>query len=65
MGPAFGSGQKVVVVLTGKRGTVERLRDDAYERGRRCANPGHYFYSINFDDGTFDTYIAQTDLRLS
>jgi len=46
-----------------KRGTVERLRDDAYEQGRRAANPLHFFYSVAFDDGTFDTYIAQSDLK--
>jgi len=46
-----------------KVGTVERMRDDAYERERRAANAAHYFYSVAFDDGSFDTYVAQSELR--
>ena len=46
-----------------RKSTVERLRDDAYERERRAANAAHYFYSVAFDDGSFDTYVAQSELR--
>jgi hypothetical protein len=56
----FFPGQRVA--FGEKRGTVERLRDDAYERERRASNPHHFFYSVSFDDGTFDTYVAQSYL---
>ena len=64
MAQKFWPGQKVAFGHARKRGTIERLRDDAYEQGRRAANPLHFFYSVAFDDGTFDTYIAQSDLAV-
>jgi hypothetical protein len=58
----FSDGSSVWLRHTGKRGTVERLRDDAYERGRRARDPTHFYYSVTFDDGTFDTYVPQSAL---
>jgi len=46
-------------VYMGKNGTVRRLRDDDYERNKRLADPTHYYYSVDFDDGTFETYLGQ------
>jgi hypothetical protein len=58
----FLDGQRVRLVHSMRPGTVEYLRDDKYERERRAVDGGHYFYSVRFDDGTFDTYVAQSDL---
>jgi len=58
----FSDGQRVRLVHSMRTGTVEYLRDDAYERERRAADGGHYFYSVSFDGGGFDTYVAQSDM---
>jgi hypothetical protein len=41
---------------------VEYLRDDSYERARRVVNTDYYFYSVRYDGGGFDTYVAQSDM---
>jgi hypothetical protein len=58
----FSDGSRVRHVWSGRAGSVERLRDDAYERDRRASKACHFFYSVTYDDGTFDTYVAQSAL---
>jgi hypothetical protein len=62
MGRLFSDGQHVRFKFSTRTGTVEYLRDDSYERARRAADAGHYFYSVRYDDGEFDTYVAQSDI---
>lgn len=50
--------------LTIKYGTVRRLRDDKHEQ-ESWKNGGDYFYSVDFDDGTFDTYVPQQSMIYS
>ena len=40
-------------------GTVRYLRDDEYEINARISDPSHYYYYVDFDDGTFETYLNQ------
>ena len=47
---------------TKKFGTVRRLRDDAYEKERRKSDPSHYYYHVDFDDTTFETYLYQDNM---
>ena len=62
MGRLFSDGQPVRFRYSTRTGTVEYLRDDSYERARRDADAGHYFYSVTYDGGGFDTYVAQSDM---
>ena len=43
----------------GKLGTVKYLRDDDYEKSKRRTDSTHYYYSVDFDDGSFETYLGQ------
>jgi hypothetical protein len=45
--------------LANKLGTVNYLRDDSTEQASRKADSTHYYYSVTFDDGTFETYLGQ------
>jgi hypothetical protein len=62
MGRLFLDGQAVRFRFPPKTGTVEYLRDDPYERWRRVVDPDHYFYSVLYDGGGFNTYVAQSDM---
>lgn len=42
-----------------KIGTVKALRNDSFEKMSRNTNPNHYYYHVDFDDGTFETYLGQ------
>ena len=42
-----------------KIGTVRNLRNDSLEKMSRTTNPNHYYYHVDFDDGTFETYLGQ------
>jgi len=42
-----------------KLGTVKYLRNDSLEQMKRAADPNHYYYHVDFDDGTFETYLGQ------
>ena len=45
-----------------KLGTVRNLRDDSHENFMRQSDPTHYYYNVDFDDGTFETYIHGKNL---
>lgn len=45
------------------KGEIIYLRDDSYERKMRLTNPLHYYYYVQFEDGTTDTYVAGLLMR--
>jgi hypothetical protein len=53
----FNLGQKFVCLTNNKSGTVRYLRNDTYEKSKRHSDSSHYYYNIDFDDGTFETYM--------
>jgi hypothetical protein len=60
--PIFYTGNRVFEICLKKNGTIKSLRDDAYEKEQR-KNGGDYHYNVDFDDGSFDTYVAQKYLQ--
>ena len=61
----FNSGDKVKNIFNSKTGVVESLRNDKHEQQQRRSNPNHYYYTINYDDGSFDTYVSQSSLQIN
>jgi len=59
----FATGQRFRHIGMGTRadkyGTVRYLRDDTYEKVKRAQDPTHYYYHVDFDDNTFETYLNQ------
>jgi hypothetical protein len=56
----FGKSDRVINIVTEKKGKIRRLRDDKYEqadwlRSDAKGEPRHYHYEVDYDDGTFDT----------
>lgn len=59
----FKSGDRICCEILRKYGNIVSLRDDIYERKERTKRPNHpFYYHIQFDDGSFDTYISSNDL---
>ena len=58
----FNIGDRVRLLMTNQTGTINRLRDDTYEQNSRKTDPTHYYYSIDYDDNTWDTYVSQHKL---
>lgn len=59
--PSFIKGDKIKHAWTNKTGTIDRLRDDTHERTYN--NPkGVYYYSVTYDDNTFQTYENEKNL---
>lgn len=58
----FQPSEKFVRISSSKNGTVVRLRSDEYETNN-CWPNGNYHYSVNFDDGTFETYLSEYDMK--
>lgn len=44
-----------------KKGIINYLRNDKWERDN-SHNQGAYYYSVNWDDGTFETYQSERNL---
>ena len=42
----------------GKVGIIKYIRDSTYERNMKSKNPLDYYYCVQFDDGTSNTYIS-------
>ena len=59
----FFPGDKVFEICIKKKGRIRRLKDDSFERQQRKSG-GEYYYEIDYDDGTFDTYVPQSNLDL-
>jgi hypothetical protein len=60
---AFDSGSRFENINTGQKGTVRRLRDDSHEQKLRRSNPSYYQYSVDYDDGKYDTYVNQNYMK--
>lgn len=58
----FATGDKVYDMHKKARGTIKYLRNDEYERVQRSQNSSHYYYYVEYDDGSFNTYVAKQDL---
>lgn len=55
----FKNGDRVFCQGFKKYGKIVAIRDDKYERTEREKNPNHpFYYHVQFDDNSFDTYIA-------
>lgn len=52
-------GDKFRNIMNDKIGTVKRLRDDRCEKSIRQCKPSHYCYSVDYEDGSFETYENQ------
>lgn len=52
----FAIGDKILNIYTNKKGIIRRLRDDEYEKLQRKNDPTHYYYYVDYDDGSFETY---------
>ena len=52
-------GDRFINSMTNKKGTVEKLKNDEYEKNQRKSDPSHYRYSVKYDDGTFESYENQ------
>lgn len=57
-------GQRFINSCTNKIGTIQNLRDGEYEKNQRKLDPTHYYYSVNYDDGSFETYEYGKYLKL-
>ena len=60
-GIQFKSGDRVMNIYSMKVGTVNKLRNDSHECQYSWPR-NSYHYSVDYDDGTFDTYESQTSL---
>ena len=52
----YEEGQRFINTRTNKIGTVRYLRDGIYEKNQRKSNPAHYYYYVDYDDASFETY---------
>jgi hypothetical protein len=62
--PQFEPGQRFINTRTNKTGTIKYLRNDERERNIRLSNPTHYYYNVDYDDGSFETYEYGQNLKL-
>lgn len=49
--------------IKGKSGTIKYIRDSTYERNMKSKNPSDYYYCVQFDDGTCNTYISSLFMK--
>ena len=61
LAPKFKPGDKFKLSYKDLIGTVERLRDNQHER-QNSWPMGFYHYSVTFEDGSFETYLSETDM---
>ena len=60
----FSKGSYIYNKFIEKKGIVKYLRDDMYEKEQRKSNPNHFYYYIDYEDGSFDTYVNGANLNL-
>ena len=58
----FISGDKIYNRWIKKSGTIKYLRNNDREKYCRKCDPTHYYYHIDYVDGSFNTYVSQNDL---
>lgn len=58
----FYPGDKIFDTERNKYGKIVNLRNDTREKKMREQDPTHYYYHIDYDDGSFDTYVFGDDL---
>lgn len=51
-----------IVTDSGKIGTINYLRNDSYEKSIRLEDPTHYYYCVDFDDDSFETYMSEKEM---
>ena len=61
--PQFEPGQRFVNTITNKTGTIRYLRNDEREKNLRLSDKSHYYYHVDYDDGSFETYEYQLNLK--
>lgn len=54
----YSQGEKIYDIYKKKSGIIKHLRDDSREKSLRQTDPNHYYYFIEYDDGSFDTYVS-------
>ena len=55
----FHVGDRIYCDAFKKHGKIISIRDESYERQKRKNDPNHpFYYHIQFDDGSFDTYVS-------
>ena len=57
-GPLFNDGDKFTN-SNGQIGTVKYLRNDSHEKMMRKRDSNHYYYHVEYDDDSFDTYYSE------
>lgn len=57
--PLFKTGDRFTSKLDNRQGTVDRLRSDRWEIDNNWKD-GKYNYSVTYDDGSSDTYLAES-----
>ena len=60
----FYKGSRFKDLRNGKEGTVQSLRDGELEQHYRRSDPTHYHYVVNYDDGSFESYLGQHNMIL-
>ncbi len=58
----YNPGQKFINKFNQKTGTIRYLRNDEHEKNFRLTNPTHYYYHVDYDDGSFETYESASNL---
>jgi hypothetical protein len=58
----FCQGDKVYNICINKFGSVVNLRNDSREKKMRELDPSHYYYHLDYEDGSFDTYVNVNSL---
>lgn len=60
----FKKNDKFVSIVAGckRYGVVSYFRDDLYEQ-KNSWPKGFFYYSVTFDDGTFETYLNETYMK--
>lgn len=53
----YNKDDKIFDIVRKKSGKIVNLRNDFREKKMRDIDPLHYYYHIDYDDGSFDTYV--------
>ena len=47
-----------------KKGIIISLRDDEYEKNMRITDPAHYYFIIQYNDGSFESYESIDNIEI-